>query len=103
MLHNAFYRLSGAESMLSSYAAMQGSKQWRLTALESFKQREQQLMAGLAALGLDGKVRRMDHHLSHAANAVLSSVISSGVLSPPAFFPRVTALTVSTAGPNSKT
>lgn len=73
MLHNAFYRLSGAESMLSSYAAIQGSKQWRLTALESFKQREQQLMSGLAALGLDGKVRRMDHHLSHAANAFLTS------------------------------
>lgn len=73
MLHNAFYRLSGAESMLSSYAAIQGSKQWRQTALESFKQREQELMNGLAALGLDGKVRRMDHHLSHAANAFLTS------------------------------
>jgi carbamoyltransferase len=73
LLHNTFYRLSGAESMLSSYAATQGSKQWRQSALESFRRWEQELLSGLAGLGLESKIRRMDHHLSHAANAFLTS------------------------------
>lgn len=73
VLHNTFYRLSGAESFLSNYTSTQGSKQWAEQAAESFDKWEKELSEGLARIGYDGNVKRMDHHLSHAANAFLAS------------------------------
>lgn len=73
ILHNAFYRLSGAESFLSSYTSAQGSKQWAEQAAASFTKWEKELEAGLSSIGYKGNLKRMDHHLSHAANAYLAS------------------------------
>jgi len=73
ILHNTFYRLSGAESVLSNIASVKGSKQWASDAEVSFKEWEQDLEKGLEKVGYKGQVKRMDHHLSHAANAFLTS------------------------------
>lgn len=73
ILHNAFYRLSGAESFLSNYTSIQGSKQWAEQATESFDKWEKELEQGLEGIGYKGNLKRMDHHLSHAANAFLTS------------------------------
>jgi len=73
ILHNTFYRLSGTESVLSNIASTKGSKQWAASAEESFQKWENALEAGLKKAGFDGKVKRMDHHLTHAANAFLTS------------------------------
>jgi carbamoyltransferase len=73
VLHNTFYRLSGAESFLSNYTSIQGSKQWAEQAAESFDMWEKELVKGLEGIGYKGNVKRMDHHLSHAANAFLAS------------------------------
>ena len=73
ILHNTFYRLSGAESFLSSYTSTQGSKQWAEQAGASFGKWEKELEAGLEGIGYKGTLKRMDHHLSHAANAYLAS------------------------------
>ena len=73
ILHNTFYRLSGAESFLSNYTSLQGSKQWADQAAESFDNWEKELTKGLEAIGYKGNLKRMDHHLSHAANAFLAS------------------------------
>jgi len=73
VLHNTFYRLSGAESVLSNIAAMKGSKNWAAGAEESFAKWEQELEQGLDRVGYKGQLKRMDHHLSHAANAFLTS------------------------------
>ncbi len=73
VLHNTFYRLSGAESFLSNYTSTQGSKQWAEQAAESFDKWEKELTEGLDSIGFKGNLKRMDHHLSHAANAFLAS------------------------------
>jgi carbamoyltransferase len=73
ILHNTFYRLSGAESVLSNIASTKGSKQWAETAEGSFVKWEKELEEGLKRVGYKGDVKRMDHHLSHAANAYLTS------------------------------
>lgn len=73
VLHNTFYRLSGAESFLSNYTSTQGSKQWAEQAAESFDKWEKELTQGLDSIGFKGNLKRMDHHLSHAANAFLAS------------------------------
>ena len=73
ILHNTFYRLTGAESVLSNIASVKGSKQWASDAEASFEKWEQDLEKGLEKVGYKGPVKRMDHHLSHAANAFLTS------------------------------
>lgn len=72
-LHDAFYRLAGRESFNSSMAARKGSEAWREMATSSFQKWQTELETGLADMGLTAKLKRMDHHLSHAANAFLTS------------------------------
>tara|TARA_R110002072_G_scaffold302924_1_gene489834 strand:- start:4436 stop:6259 length:1824 start_codon:yes stop_codon:yes gene_type:complete len=73
LLHNTFYRLSGAESFLSNYVSIKRSASWAEQAAESFDNWEKELTAGLEGIGYKGNLKRMDHHLSHAANAFLAS------------------------------
>lgn len=72
-VYNAFYKLSGSESILSSYSALHGSRKWRSTAIESLGHWQSELETGLDKLGLGSKLKRMDHHMTHAANAFLTS------------------------------
>lgn len=70
-LHKMYYNFQ--TKMASKAAAKKGSQLWADTARESFKQWEKELNDGLKSFGWDKPAKRIDHHLSHAANAFLSS------------------------------
>jgi carbamoyltransferase len=72
-LHGVFYRFAGGESTLSRNAALRGSREWGAAASEYHRRWQQELEGALESLGLGGRLRRMEHHLSHAANAFLTS------------------------------
>ena len=73
LLHKTFYNVSGKTKMFSKKAAIDGSEKWAELAAEGHKQWQQELEAGLKEFGLDDKLVRIDHHLSHAANAYFAS------------------------------
>lgn len=68
-----FYRFAGAERGVSRSIAARASAEWGRRASEDHKRWQEELHAGLAELGLLGKLKRGEHHLSHAANAYLAS------------------------------
>ena len=72
-LHSSFYSMAGAQKLASNNAAIKGSRQWSEAATESFRHWQQVLEQGLANNGWNGSIKRMDHHLSHAANSFLCS------------------------------
>ncbi|HLV77563.1 MAG TPA: carbamoyltransferase C-terminal domain-containing protein [Marinobacter sp.] len=72
-LHSSFYSMAGAQKLASNNAALKGSRQWGDAATESFKRWEKELSDGLARNGWSAPLKRMDHHLSHAANSFLCS------------------------------
>jgi carbamoyltransferase len=72
-LHNLFYKMAGTSSMFSRMAAKRGSKQWRDTAVASLQHWQNDLEKGLSQYGLDKKLKRMDHHMTHAANSFITS------------------------------
>jgi carbamoyltransferase len=73
LLHKAFYRLVGAESVISRNVARQGSRAWSQEATTYHKVWQDELEAHLGDLGLLDKLKRFDHHLAHAANAYFAS------------------------------
>lgn len=72
-LHSSYYSMAGAQKLASNNSALKSSRHWGEAATESFRQWEKDLNAGLEAMGWDKPVKRMDHHLSHAANSFLCS------------------------------
>ena len=72
-LHNFFYKMAGTSSRFSRAAAKRGSKQWRDTAVASLQHWQNDLEKGLSQYGLDKKLKRMDHHMTHAANSFITS------------------------------
>ncbi len=72
-VYNVFYRFAGGQSLLSRNAARRGSRAWGDAATEYHRKWQEELDANLEELGLAGKLKRMDHHLSHAANSFLAS------------------------------
>lgn len=72
-LHDTFYSLTGKNSIASRAAAKRGSKDWRNTAVASLQHWQHELDKGLQKYNLDGKLKRMDHHMTHAANAFITS------------------------------
>ncbi len=72
-LYNTFYNLAGSQSAISNKVAIKGSQAWADAADASFKKWQNDLEDGLEQLGLKDKLKRMDHHLSHAANSFYTS------------------------------
>lgn len=68
-----FYRYAGGESLLSRSAALRGSGEWGAAASGCHLRWQNTLEGALEKLGLTAKLRRVEHHLSHAANAFLAS------------------------------
>lgn len=68
-----FYRFAGAQRTVSRGIAARASAEWGRRASEDHKHWQAELEAGLAELGLGSKLKRGEHHLSHAANAYLAS------------------------------
>ncbi|WP_447859186.1 carbamoyltransferase family protein [Nitrospira calida] len=72
-LHKLFYRLAGAEGVCSRLAARYGSVKWKREAAVYHRQWQRELVHNLKQLDLLKKLKRYDHHLSHAAAAYFAS------------------------------
>ncbi|HXT70287.1 MAG TPA: carbamoyltransferase C-terminal domain-containing protein [Vicinamibacterales bacterium] len=73
LLKNLAYRVLASEGVVSRNVAKRGSEQWGREASKYHFQWHQQLESGLAEVGFSGKLKRVEHHLSHAANAYYTS------------------------------
>jgi carbamoyltransferase len=73
LLKSLAYRLLASEGVVSRNVAKRGSSRWGREAAQFHQQWQQQLESGLKEVGLDGKLTRVEHHLSHAANAFFHS------------------------------
>jgi carbamoyltransferase len=67
------YRLLANESVLSRNVAKRGSEQWGRDATAFHKKWHEELENALGELNLLGKLKRVEHHASHAANAYYTS------------------------------
>jgi carbamoyltransferase len=67
------YRFAGGERAISRAVARRLSREWAARASAEHERWQKELEAGLSELGLSHKLRRSEHHLSHAANAFLAS------------------------------
>jgi carbamoyltransferase len=67
------YRVAGASDAASRALARQAAREWAERAAADHQRWSEELEAGLAHLGLSAKLKRAEHHLSHAANAWLAS------------------------------
>ncbi len=68
-----FYRLAGGTAPLARRFARSQSRAWARRASADHERYQAELEDGLRKLGLLEKLRRAEHHLSHAANAYLAS------------------------------
>jgi carbamoyltransferase len=73
LLKNIAYRVLASEGVVSRNIAKRGSEQWGRDAAKFHFKWQQELEAALAETGLQGKLKRVEHHLSHAANAYYTS------------------------------
>jgi carbamoyltransferase len=73
LLKNLAYRVLASEGVVSRNVAKRGSEQWGRDASKFHFQWQQELESGLQEVGLTGKLKRVEHHLSHAANAYYTS------------------------------
>jgi carbamoyltransferase len=75
-----FYRLAGTSPAISAVVARRMSERWAEQAVAEHRHWQHELEQGLARLGLAGKLRRGEHHFSHAANAYLSSGLDRALI-----------------------
>ncbi len=68
-----FYRFAGGERGISRTIASRAASEWAERASADHKKWQEELEEGLTQLGLLSKLKRGEHHLSHAANAYLAS------------------------------
>ena len=73
LLKSLAYRLLASEGVVSRNVAKRGSERWGRDAAKFHFQWQQQLETGLAEVGLGDKLKRVEHHLSHSANAYYTS------------------------------
>jgi carbamoyltransferase len=73
LLKNLAYRVLASEGVVSRNIAKRGSERWGKEATQYHHQWQMELETGLAEVGLGGKLKRVEHHLSHAANAYYTS------------------------------
>lgn len=73
LLHRLFYRAASRSRWFSTAMAVRGSRLWGKEAEAGFRKWEAELEQNLARFGVNGTLRRMEHHVSHAANSYLSS------------------------------
>jgi carbamoyltransferase len=72
-LKSMAYRVLASESVVSRNVAKRGSEQWGREAAKFHEHWHQELDAALGELELDAKLKRVEHHISHAANAYYTS------------------------------
>jgi carbamoyltransferase len=80
LLKTMAYRVLASEGVVSRNVAKRGSEKWGRDASKFHYQWQQQLEGGLAEVGLGDKLKRVEHHLSHAANAYYTSGFDSALI-----------------------
>jgi carbamoyltransferase len=75
-----FYRMTGGTELVGAQAAAHQAADWGRRASEDHRKWQAELEDGLAGLGLKTKLRRSEHHLSHAANAFLASGLEKALI-----------------------
>lgn len=73
LLKNLAYRVLASEGVVSRNVAKRESERWGRGASEYHLKWQQELDAAAAELNFAGKLKRVEHHLSHAANAFFTS------------------------------
>ena len=73
LLKETVYHAAGISPWLSRQVARRGSRDWARAATQAHQRWSHELRDGLEGLGLAGKLKRFEHHLSHAANSFLTS------------------------------
>lgn len=71
--HNAAYKMLSTNTTLCRWFADRELTQWRNSAKSAHQHWSQELAKGLEQFGLSDKLVRIDHHLTHAANAYYNS------------------------------
>ncbi len=67
------YRVLAGDSVVSRNVAKRGSDQWGREAQAFHKKWHEELEGALGEMGLLGKLKRYEHHVTHAANAYYGS------------------------------
>lgn len=67
------YRVLAGDSVVSRNVAKRGSDQWGREAQQFHKKWQEELEGALGELNLAGKLKRYEHHITHAANAYFGS------------------------------
>ncbi len=67
------YRVLANDSVISRNVAKRASEQWGRAAGEYHRKWQEELESGLEEVGMRPKLKRIEHHLSHAANAYFTS------------------------------
>ena len=80
LAYRMFYRLVGGDPQLSHYFAMYLDQQRPGQTLAGHQHWEKELEQGLRQLGLTDKLKRYEHHLSHAANSYLASGLDQALI-----------------------
>lgn len=73
VLHKAAYKVLSTNKLISNFFARNEAKKWLKTASAEHRRWSQELYTGLEHFGLESKLRRVEHHLTHAANAFYTS------------------------------
>ena len=74
------YRILASDSVISRNIAKRGSEQWGRDASAFHRKWQEDLENGLQETGLGGKLTRIEHHASHAANAYYGSGFDSALI-----------------------
>ncbi len=74
------YRVLASESVVSRNVAKRGSDQWGRDAEAFHRKWHEELESALHEIGLHDKLSRIEHHLSHAANAYYTSGFDEAVI-----------------------
>ena len=74
------YRVLASDSVISRNVAKHGSAEWGRAAAAFHKRWHEELESALEELGLGGKLKRVERHLSHAANAYYTSGFSDALI-----------------------
>lgn len=72
-MKNSAYRCFGTAQVFSTRIARRLGKQWVHTAIADHRRWQSELEVSLDKYNLGGKLKRFEHHFSHAANAYLTS------------------------------
>jgi carbamoyltransferase len=80
VLKTLAYRMLGSEGVVSRNIAKRGSERWGKEASAFHLQWQNELQSSLRELELGGKLTRVEHHLSHAANAYFTSGMDDALI-----------------------